>query len=261
MTIEAFRDSLWENLVFKASDLQMDLFPTDTVLIFQEIVKNGVVDLEYSPKGSVLWFVGGYPVWGMTLKAWVSGEVKEKHPKDLNPGFPVILKSFKIISECPIPYLSSEGVYPLQNTSWSFMGFVDDTGEIYSYPSCELAQTQVTFSNSLVSESQIYFSNEPGALFIQFKNFLGNRFIREFPVYKLESNQIKLFAAGPTRYLSPGQIMAGYAPLFSSIYTMNKNDSLKKIFNPGDNLEYSLRGNKLILSNSSSKIKALFVSE
>lgn len=251
-------------LVLKDPSAEFYVSPVDTILLFNEVRKNGRIDMFLEYQGGILSFVRDKSPGLDDFLVKVSGEVKKGFLQDSLPGLPILLTKVEFIAECSDGINFSDVETSLEKSSWVWKGFVDELGEIYSFPSCQVPNPSFTLTNNLVNTDEYpYISiHAEDAMFIQFEDFYLFFFSRnEMPVYELLNDQLVMNVAVPTRYLSPAHQNAGYSPFYSTVYTANKGDSLVALFRPPTVLNFMKEGNQLILSNPEIPLRALFVSE
>ena len=236
--------------------------PTDTLLISNEIMPYAILELRTSYQGSIWKFLanGGNR---KSLHVQVSGEVKKQYLQDSLPGPPLLISSIEIIPECPQTYVYQQSpALNLTSTGWNFKGFVDESLQIYSHPSCEQQLISLIFSGGSIESIgyMSYFERDLYAL-----NFQG------FPVwyyhglndsrgYKIKDGKIEIHGITKIRPLSYAQSNAGSTPFYSTVFTKNKADSLNLLFQTDTRLDFQLNGNTLILENPETKLRALFAS-
>jgi hypothetical protein len=179
-----------------------------------------------------------YDMFRTKINMWyrISGDIKEMDDKLVGNPF-VLTKAEKILS-CPTSYDLIPGDIPLENTWWTFIGFIDESGKIYSHPSCEFPNTLKFKTDPTV--------NSHGSLEIQTLNHKSWGFRKMYSILT-DSNKINISTI-PVTYAHP------------MTYQMHsvKTDSLVKIFN-GYTLDYVLENNTLKLFNPKSKLNAMFV--
>lgn len=256
------RDSFYITLKEAGSDTL--LFPVDTILISKLVHENVLISGVLPFTGSIVKFIEfnplDYDLSGM--KVLVSGEVKQKVIQDSIPGLPLILSKIDIIPNCPIPFTLEKKEVPLQNTIWQWIGFVDESNQIYSVPSCENPAPSITLTDLLINRPESHFySYQPDALQINFNRF----YTGYIPVYTIKGSSLQINTGFSKVQLSPGQQNAGKVPTYFSKYYKEKNDSLSLLFRKDFvaplEMDFLLEGNQLILSNSESKIRALFIAD
>lgn len=183
-----------------------------------------------------------YDMFRTGIKMWyrISGDIKEFSAGDKFVGNPFVLTKAEKILSCPTPYDLIPGDIPLENIWWSFIGFIDENGKIYSHPSCEFPNTLKFKTDPTV--------NADGSLEIQTLNHKSWGFRKIFTIL-LESNKIDISIV-PITYAHP------------MTYGMHseKTDSLVKVFN-GNTLDYVLENNTLKLFNPKAKLNAMFVAK
>lgn len=154
---------------------------------------------------------------------------------------------------------------PLQGTTWNWKGFLNESNEIYSYPSCENSEATFQLTQRIVdSPSQGYINPmKPNAMYLElfpgffFVNYLGTK-----TIYEIEDNHLNLYGTfyyGPNRH--PNSLVK-----FTTRQTAEKADSLRLLLKEGnltvpEVVDYILEGNQLILSHRNTKIRALFIAD
>lgn len=168
----------------------------------------------------------------------ISGDVKEFNAKDGLSGNPFVLTKAERILSCPVHYVSIPEEVPLINVLWRFIGFIDDSGTVYSHPSCEYIDL-IKFTTDSTSTLN-------GKVEIPYYSWKSFDFVRRFSILS-ESKEIVLTIV-PVTYAHPR------APSVPS----QKMDSLAKVIGY-DTIDYVLENNILKLKNSKKKLNAMFV--
>jgi len=195
----------------------------------------------------------------------VSGQIKQAHPKDTIPGLPFLIEKIETIPPCPVSFTKLGGTVALQNTLWKWKGFVNESNEIYSYPSCENPEVTFQLTQRIVdSPNQGYINPmKPNAMYLEL--FSGFYFVNLYGtkvIYEIEDNHLNLFSTfyyGPNRHPN--------APIyFTTRQTAEKADSLRLLLREGnltvpEVVDYILEGNQLILSHRKTKLRALFIAD
>ncbi|WP_026968249.1 hypothetical protein [Algoriphagus terrigena] len=256
------RDSFYITLKEAGSDTLLS--PVDTTLVSRLVHENVLISGVLPFTGSITNFIEFNPYYYdlSGMKVLVSGEVKQKVIQDSIPGLPLILSKIDIIPNCPVPFIWENKEVPLQNTIWQWIGFVDESNQIYSVPTCENPAPSITLTDLLINRPEShYYSYQRDALQINFNQF----YTGYFAVYTIKGSTLQIYTGFKKVQLSPGQQNAGKVSTYFSKYYQAKNDSLSLLFSKDFvaplEMDFLLEGNQLILSNSKSKIRALFIAD
>jgi len=169
----------------------------------------------------------------------ISGVVKEFSVEDGLSGHPFEVSKAERILSCPIKYKTISGEVPLENVLWKFIGFIDESGMIYSHPTCELNLNFIKFKTYETSNSK-------GYLEVPYYGWTSFSFMRGFTILS-ETKKIALTL-----------IPVPYDPPRSPNRSSPKMDSLAKVIDY-DTIDYVLENNTLKLLNPRSKLNAMFV--
>jgi hypothetical protein len=187
----------------------------------------------------------------------ISGQIKKRHAKDFFTGEPFIPKSITKIPSCPISFEAKNINLSLENNFWKLQAFLDENGEILSYPTCEDPEIGIYFYDSLV---QGFPLDVPEARTFDILTAVKTRLPQIFNVYSTEEEgKIKISSALNSSWMPPRPATA-QTTNFSSLTVdiKNKYDSLNLILRSNDIIEYSLNQNILELYNSETKVRAKF---
>lgn len=255
-------------IALKEIESGQHFIPVDTALLSSFLQDYMVVDLRTPFGGSVRHFLSFYGRSLGGIKVLVSGDVKQTFPNDSIPGLPLILSKIEIIPTCSVPFTKNEEQVNLQNTTWYWRGFVNESNQVYSFPSCENPNVSIMLTENLIKDDSGYQGYlYPNAMKFQLNGFLYSFFRRsELPVYEIKESKLEIYPVSPVRIFSPAQQNAGYSPFYSTRFTGEKADSLSRLimpthFSEPEVVEFILDGNQLILYNPRLKIRALFTSD
>jgi len=182
----------------------------------------------------------------------ISGLIKKKIVSDHFTGEPFLLESITKVPSCPISFEIREGELSLENKFWQLQAFLDENGDILSYPTFEDTAIGIYFYDSL---------NLFGASGTELKSLeiITEVWIRQnfIPVYSTENGKIIISPlAIQIRPLPSTYPTDNISTVTLDIY--NKYDSLNLLLKVNQSTEYSLNQNVLELYNPETKVKARF---
>lgn len=182
----------------------------------------------------------------------ISGLIKKKLGSDDFTGEPFLLESITKVPSCPISFEIREGEFSLDNKFWQLQAFLDENGDILSFPTCEDPAIGIYFYDSMNLSGAS--STELKSLEIITEVWIRQNFI---PVYSTENGKIKISSF----YFQIRPLPSTYPTNNISTVTLdiyNKYDSLNLLLKVNQSTEYSLNQNVLELSNPETKVKARF---
>ena len=186
----------------------------------------------------------------------IGGKIKEKFSYDLFAGEPFVLENITKIPSCPVTFETRDVSPSLENNFWQLQGFLDEKGDIQSFPTCEDPIIGVFFHGSLIFGDPI---DIPGAKSFEIRTEVSILPSLLLSVYSLEEGKIKI-----SRALNPGW-MPPKPPTVSTnnflnltVDIKNKYDSLDLILRIPNEIEYSITQNMLLLYNPVTQIRARF---
>jgi hypothetical protein len=200
---------------------------------------------------------GGIKDGNYRMHVNIKGQIKEKFVSDAFSGEPFILENITKIGSCPISIETNEINLSLENNFWQLQAFLDENGEILSYPTCEDPEIGIYFYDSLV---QGFPLDVPEAKTFEIHTEVWTRVSQLFNVYSIEEEgKIKISRALNPDYRPPRPATA-QTNNFSSLTVdiKNKYDSLHLILRFDHVIDYSLNQNILELYNPETKVKGRF---
>lgn len=234
----------------------------DTQVLGKFIMENGRSYDNNAYSGEIGRYLGNFQHGKRLLKILVSGKIKASNPRDSLPGEPFLLEKITQTPPCPLEISPRQLGYPLQNIIWKWVGFIDDSNQIYSHPTCENPLSSLQFSTDTASYLKAYFNPQiPDALYVNFTSGIIPFYKFYRYVYKMENQYVNFFHTiyyGPTRHPT----LVG----FTTKRAVDKYDSLRSLINPDSlfnpaKVEFEINNNTLILSRKNPKIRALFIAD
>ncbi|SMD43488.1 hypothetical protein SAMN00777080_2080 [Aquiflexum balticum DSM 16537] len=196
----------------------------------------------------------------------VSGEIKASHQSDELPGAPFILNKLEKITHCQATWAERNSEEVLTDIPWRFVGFIDNSDQIYSHPACEDQNFQLFFRSEIDPvDPPFLIGDDPAIKYFFIKSSV---WVRQKPgswikVYtQTQENKIAISTA-----LFPLLTNPGPAILPSNNYNIltreviNKYDSLQLLLRQGDEIEYNIKNNLMKLYNPKNDLGALFVKD
>lgn len=254
-------------IFLKEIDSGQHFIPADTALLSTFLHDNLVSNMRYPFGGSVKDFLSFYSRSLPGIKVLVSGNVKQPFPGDIRPALPLVLSKIEIIPTCSVPFSKTEKQVTLQNTTWYWRGFVNESNQVYSFPSCENPNVSIMLTEKLIKDNYettgyLY----PDAMEFYLKGFFFlvlHGYVT--PVYEIKDSKLELHTVRPTGITYYRDFPPGF-PIYSTRFTAEKADSLTRMILPysfpePSYIEFILDGNQLILYNPKLKIRALFTSD
>lgn len=180
-----------------------------------------------------------------------SGQIKESDPRDSLPGLPFLLEKIVQTPPCPVVIPERRTDYPLQNIPWKWIGFIDESGEVYSHPYCEGPSGSIQFTQKGQSVPG-YVTNQPNALLVEFSTGVSNFYDSPF-FYEIKGNQVSLYTS---YYYGPNRHQTSFPLTTKRVY--EKQDSVKRVIAPGE-LDFQIQGNRLIISRNDTDLRLLYM--
>ncbi|WP_373523177.1 hypothetical protein [Aquiflexum sp.] len=199
----------------------------------------------------------GFKTGNYRMHVNISGQIKKRNAKDIFTGEPFVLESITKIPTCPISFDIKNINSTLENNFWQLQAFLNENGEILSYPTCEDPEIGVFFYDSLVQGFPI---DVPEAKTFEILTEVWTRIPQLFNVYSFDGEgKIKISAAFNPSWMPPRPATA-QTTNFSNLTVdiKNKYDSLNLILRSSAVIEYSLNQNVLELNNPETKVRARF---
>ena len=202
------------------------------------------------------YLLGGFKKGNYRLHVKVSGKLKEKFEYDLFSGEPFVLENITKIPTCPVTFEVKDVSPSLRNNFWQFQGFIDEQGDVVSYPTCEDPEIGIFFYDSLLLGVPL---TVPEAKSFEIRTEVSIRPPQLFHVYSFDNRKIKISMALNPGWMPPRPATAqtdNYSRLTVDI--KNKYDSLNLILRVSDGIEFAINQNTLLLYNPETKIRARF---
>jgi hypothetical protein len=199
----------------------------------------------------------GFKGGNYRMHVTISGEIKEKFAGDIFTGEPFLLESITKIPSCPISFEPKDINPSLENNFWRLQGFINENGEIYSYPTCEDPEIGVFFYDSLVSGTPIEDSE---AKTFDIRTEVSTTPPQLFAVYSVVNfERIRISLAVNPGWMPPRpatSVTDNFSRLTVDI--KNKYDSLNRILRVSNEIEFAITQNILELYNPETQIRARF---
>jgi hypothetical protein len=199
----------------------------------------------------------GFKGGNYRMHVTISGKIKEKFSSDIFTGEPFLLENIIKISSCPISF-ETKAINPsLDNNFWRLQGFINENGELYSYPTCEDPEIGIFFYDNLVIGTPL---EEPEAKTFDIRTAVETRLPQLFNVYFIEEDgKIKISMAVNPSWMPPRPATSptdNFPRLTVDI--KNKYDSLNLLLKAHDEIDYAITHNILELFNPETQIRARF---
>lgn len=250
---EKFHDTLYLTLKRRNQPEDEFLRITDSLLVSKFIEEVGWTYGNEPFPGNIRDYFGWFHQGQETLKVLVSGQVKASDPRDSLPNPPFILEKIEQSPPCPLVISPIEITYPLQNIKWKWIGFVDESGQVYSHPTCENPIGTIEFTTQTFRIPGFFVPYYPEAMAIGFNLGIYPPF-KNPPYYEVSPQKLTFHNTiyyGPNRHPMGGN---------TTKRTYAKYDSIMKLMEPGVS-EYQIQGNRLVISRQDLKLRALFMAD
>jgi hypothetical protein len=200
---------------------------------------------------------GGSKGRNYRMHVTVSGKIKEKFGYDNFTGEPFVLENINKIPSCPIGFEGKNISPSLENNFWILQGFIDENGEILSYPTCEDPQIGIFFYDSLLLGTPIEF---PEAKTFEIRTAVSFRLSQLFYVYSIEGEgKIRISLAVNPGWMPPKPPTIPTDNFYRlTVDIKNKYDSLNLILRAPDEIEYAIDRNVLELYNHDTGVRGRF---
>ncbi len=191
------------------------------------------------------------------LHVTISGEIKKKFNNDIFKGEPFILENIDKIPSCPITFETKDINTSLENNFWRLQGFLNERGDIQSYPTCEDPEIGIFFYDSLVRGFPIDVPESKTFEVRTEVKILSPQF--EAVYSKEDREKIRISLAIHPGWMPP-RPSTTQTNNFSrlTVDIKNKYDSLNLILRVDHVIEYSLEKNILELYNPETQVRARF---
>lgn len=250
--------SSFDYFVFKSRTevgQEVKLFPFDSTLLKAFIIENSRAN-DGQPQGhSALKILSLYSSNQKEWKVKISGQLKKNYPNDTISEKPFLLEKIEPLESCPLVNQVKDEKIPIQEILWKWKGFLNEKGEIYSFPSCENPEATLKLTTKRMPEGGpgYYNPQHPEAFYLEL--FPGYFFkSKPFLLYELGTSLVDIYSS---TWLGPNQ-QDVVPKMYTSKQTAEKADSLFTLLSPNSKINFDLAGNQLILENKEKKIKALF---
>ncbi|MFD2202377.1 hypothetical protein [Shivajiella indica] len=200
---------------------------------------------------------GGSKGGNYRMHVTISGKIKEKFDYDLFSGKPFVLENIFKIPSCPIVFEEKEMSPNLENNFWQLHGFIDENGEILSYPTCEDPRIGIYFYDTLLLGTPIEF---PEAKTFEVQTAANTRPYQLFSVYSIEGEgRIRISLAVNSGWMPPRPPTIPTDNFYRlTMEIKNKYDSLNLILRAPNEIEYAIDGNVLELYNPGTGVRGRF---
>ena len=201
--------------------------------------------------GDIMQFFSNFHYGDKGLNVLVSGQIKAFDPRDSLPGLPFMLEKIVQTPPCPVVIPEKNLSYPLQNINWKWIGFIDDSGQVYSHPTCESPNGLLRFTENSQSSPGYINPQYPKAMKMEFSAGISSFYETPY-LYETEGNTLSIYSTfwyGPNRH-----------PVAFPITTKRaaeKRDSVRQVIAPGE-LDFLIQGNRLIISRKDTNLRLLY---